>query len=629
MSTLQYNSVREFKTVSRPSEFSDYSDPLIPPTSSSESSEPQVASLCEPFPIIGHTVQKPSATLGRKSSTRRKKRQFTESVATKWLQQKIYFGVGPRFLGWQFPVYEIEADGSEFVVENSGPRVWRMPEKEDLIKWNPLLEHLKGCFRGVVHSGSTHVPFVTTELDRHDGTILTEQHIANAMATARLLKTRFCFVLGIRLNWCAEVNPRNGSIKFFGWANRAIPIMTAQEIGERIRQALANNGLLDDKGKREIFPLNHPQVLLPFRIDKTTIIDSGILPKCFRKKLDHNLGKMVNYETYSVLAFCRWLQYGRHFSEMTLLKSLEEGCAGLADEPVVQPLEIKATIVQDSIPASTGKVRSWKHSGGGADNPNSFERQHEALLEFCRRMGRVATVSEAMAYVRNNGLFSGSWEQNLGRRRSRVRWILKRIAKTFDASKCRGVRHEIEVGEFDGWARTHASHGIRCRGRQTVDEFGNIVVKKRRGRADWRFVSVFLSVAKFCLTVDPNEDGSLPQARAEELWSRCCEEVPFCERKWAVCRDWLEKQGIIKIVDRRFWRGKAMRWAVCVDLDRLAQWWKRDREPGLLEAVLLREFLAGRWNNRNNPVLNTYTASAGWNLPEIADPVSNLVRPPP
>ena len=146
-------------------------------------------------------------------------------------------------------------------------------------------------------------------------------------------------------------------------------------------------------------------------------------------------------------------------------------------------------------------------------------------------MGRVVTASEAMAYIKKNDLFTGSWEQNLGRRRSRVRWILKRIAKTFDAAKCRGVRHEIEVGQFDNWSRCHASHGIKRRDRQMVDEFGNIVVKKRRGRADWRFVSVFLSVAKFCLAVDPNDDGSLPQARAKELWSRCCSEVPFCERQ--------------------------------------------------------------------------------------------------
>ena len=66
-----------------------------------------------------------------------------------------------------------------------------------------------------------------------------------------------------------------------------------------------------------------------------------------------------------------------------------------------------------------------------------------------------------------------------------------------------------------------------------------------------------------------------------------------------------------------------------VDLDRLAQSWKKDRKPGLLDAVSLGEFLGERRKNKDTPLLNSYTAQAGRNLHEIANPVSNLVRPPP
>ena len=619
MSTLKYNSVRTCKNSSRAADFSKYSEsPTILRSSSDSLSvfKPKVTSSDSPVLTFAKAV------------TRRKSRprQFTESVATKWLQNRIYFGVGQHFLGWRFPVYEIQQDGSEFEVESSGPRVWKTPD--DQMKWNPLLEHVKGCYRGVVHSGSTHVPFVTTELDRHSGDVHAEKHIQQAMATARLLKSRFSYILGFRLSWCAEVNPRNGSVKLFGWAHRPIPVHIAKEIGEQVHEALGRNGLLDEKGKREVFPYSHAQVLLPMRIDKTTIIDTGVLAKCFRKKLDRNLGKMVPYETYSVLTFCKWLRNGSNFCETTLLKTLREACAKLPDEPVKREPPEVCEVTEEDVSFS-GSKRSWRHSGSGADNPNSFERQHEALLELCRRIGRIATEQEALAYIRQNRLFTGSWEQNLGRRRSRVRWILKRIGQSFDPSKCRGVRHEIEVGKFDNWARSHAFHGVKRRDRKNVDEFGNIVVSKGRGRVDWRFVSAALSIIEFCLTADPNEDGSLPQARVEDLWSRCCENVPFCDRKWALCRDWLEKQGVVKVVDRNWHRGKAMRWAVVVDLDRLAQWWKKEKKPGLLEAVSLQEFLSGRWNNSDNKVLNSYPAQAGLNPTEIAEFAANLVRPPP
>jgi hypothetical protein len=94
--------------------------------------------------------------------------------------------------------------------------------------------------------------------------------------------------------------------KFFGWGDRSIPINIAHKIGEMIHEALGRNGLLGQKNAREVFPFNHPQVLLPMRVDKITIIDTGVLPTCTRKKRDFH-GGMENYETYSVLAFtqCR------------------------------------------------------------------------------------------------------------------------------------------------------------------------------------------------------------------------------------------------------------------------------------------------------------------------------------
>ena len=213
-------------------------------------------------------------------------------------------------------------------------------------------------------------------------------------------------------------------------------------------------------------------------------------------------------------------------------------------------------------------------------------------------------------------------------------WILQHVAETFDPAKCCGPRYRISFGKYDKWAHAHAFGGIRGRDRRFVDEYGNVVVKKSRRMVGWQFVSAFLSVIEFCLISDPNEDGSLPQDRAEDLWDGCFKagliKVPFCEKKWSICRDWLEEQGVIKIVDRRYWRGRAMRWAVSTDLDRmLAEWWRKKRKPSLIAAVSLQEFLSERRNCSNKALLNSYPTQGGLKSDESGDLVASRVRPPP
>src|SRR5262249_37517503 len=63
-----------------------------------------------------------------------------------------------------------------------------------------------------------------------------------------------------------------------------------------------------------------------------------------------------------------------------------------------------------------------------------------------------------------------------------------------------------------------------------------------------------------------NLDNSLPHKRARELWealyAKGLVSVPFCSRKWAVCREEMVWHGIVVVTDRDYHSGKAMRWAV-------------------------------------------------------------------
>jgi hypothetical protein len=97
-----------------------------------------------------------------------------------------------------------------------------------------------------------------------------------------------------------------------------------------------------------------------------------------------------------------------------------------------------------------------------------------------------------------------------------------------------------------------------------------------------------MAVAEFALLIDKNQDATLPHRRAEQLWGSLFAKgllpVRFCARKWAVCRELLVEQGIIRIVNREYHTGKAMEWDVGRFFPGLGLWKrKKPRGPGCSE----------------------------------------------
>ena len=317
-----------------------------------------------------------------------------------------------------------------------GPRVWSVPEDPtERLRWNPVWLHIKGCPRGVCRGqGERFLPFVSVDLDRHNGTVPAKSHYEAVLKAGRLLKRDFGY-----LSWLVEVNPRNGSTKFFGLTGRPIPVAHANHLSEQIHQSLVAEGL----GNREVFPHNSPQVFLPFREGKLTVIDTGVLGRCERKRAN-SYGKMERFTTYSMVAFMEWLHRGRSFDERTLERALVSACLQLPNQP--RPVITKVA----TIPSTPTKkpIKTVATPDSLRDEPDSFVRQRDGLLEFCRRNRRVVSVEEGLAFIKANGLFTGSWEQNRGKRRVRVGQILTFIGKTFDGSLCTGVRHEVNFGEI-------------------------------------------------------------------------------------------------------------------------------------------------------------------------------------
>ena len=128
------------------------------------------------------------------------------------------------------------------------------------------------------------------------------------------------------------------------------------------------------------------------------------------------------------------------------------------------------------------------------DEPDSFKRQKEALFRLARYLKRVPTQEEALAFLREERLFSGNWEENLARRILRVRSILKFIARTFDASKC--AKGSVNVGKYNAWAKKNFPKGLRGRKRRTLAM--NYTIIERPGVfVSAKFIAAFLSVCEF------------------------------------------------------------------------------------------------------------------------------------
>jgi hypothetical protein len=221
--------------------------------------------------------------------------------------------------------------------------------------------------------------------------------------------------------------------------------------------------------------------------------------------------------------------------------------------------------------------------------PDSFKRQKEALFRLARHLKRVPTLPEALQFIKDERLFSGSWEENQEKRKARVKSILKFIARTFDASKC--AKGSVNVGKYDAWAARKFPNGLIGAKRKGLTEEGEVVEAGHGLQVSSQFIAIFVAVCEFALRIDTNEDGTLPHNRAQGIWkalyARGLVTEQFCARKWAVCREALVKYGIIQITNRQYGPGKAMEWAVGTYFPGLRLWKAPKRRSLLGPGVLV------------------------------------------
>jgi hypothetical protein len=182
--------------------------------------------------------------------------------------------------------------------------------------------------------------------------------------------------------------------------------------------------------------------------------------------------------------------------------------------------------------------------------PDSYKRQTQALLIYARSLKRVPTEPEALEFIKEHHLFTGTWSDNLPRRIARVRHILQHIAKTFDPAKCN--QGHVDVEKYRAWAKKVFPLRIPLFQTRLYN-----MRSMKRGFANYEDIAVFLAIFEFCLeTGQALGDKGIPYARTYAMWLKLYQEGKTNRSprdvKIRVIRELLAKLQIIEITDPHY-----------------------------------------------------------------------------
>jgi hypothetical protein len=242
---------------------------------------------------------------------------FTETEATKLLEYMVWDGSHEGH-------YITEAQ-----VEGKRQRAtWKCE-----ISTPTLATHLAGERYFGVKKGRMTLQ-VAPELDRHSGEVPGEQHVIKTLKIGQVLSKRFP-----RLRFAPEINPKNGSVKFFGWLPDYLPIAQADGVAEEVRSALQQELPEYDFSRMEIFPSSSPQIFAPLRADKITVTGSGLLGKVKKYRMEEYSRKKsrVYYEAHSCADYLNWIYFSdRQYNEGVFEQVLREAVAHCLDKPAAE-----------------------------------------------------------------------------------------------------------------------------------------------------------------------------------------------------------------------------------------------------------------------------------------------------
>lgn len=160
-----------------------------------------------------------------------------------------------------------------------------------------------------------------------------------------------------------------------------------------------------------------------------------------------------------------------------------------------------------------------------------------------------------MEFIRRKALFTGDWDHNLNKRRSRVSGILRKIAETFEPAKAQG----------SGSSRENLDSELERQLKRAKNQFplpffldGVLITPEDVG------------VMRYCtwykVIYAPNPDKSVPRNSHEALWNELHDQgkvrTRFDKKRWQYIRQAMEAAREVEVFDPIYGINKAMRWRI-------------------------------------------------------------------
>ena len=306
---------------------------------------------------------------------------------------------------------------------------------------------------------------------------------------------------------------------------------------------------------------------------------------------------------------------------------------GVEDAPVRHNLMATPVAVKSSA-NSTRQIPSTNRTG--LCDGDAFVRNQQDLLpfvrEFYKRHRQFPKLDDALIHLRDNGLFSGRWEDNESKRAKRVGDILTFTAQTFDPNLLGSddsLPLSLSVGKFSWWVQQRFGSKITT---QVADlrrfDPVTLTAPQQKVSVPAKFIETFLIVADVCLNQDPLDNKAVPTNRIKKIWGMVKGGSPWNQSYFQIVRKMFNRMKVIRIFDRQHATGKAWRWEVGSNFP--AASWKEGQQQLKQRCKALKtggvDPLALKTNRREREH-NTLYQTRSWISGSRA--IEQAIRPPP
>jgi hypothetical protein len=257
----------------------------------------------------------------------------------------------------------------------------------------------------------------------------------------------------------------------------------------------------------------------------------------------------------------------------TMEKKRIEGTTATPKEPTfekstagtVEPeVSIQARTVPSKDLASTGPSPGIvEYRDHGSADGDAFARNWQVLPGFVRGFyrehRRLPSTDDALAYLHDNGLFSGEWADGAAGRRNRVASILEKIEEGFDEAKLGTGHHgELNPQKFAWWVRNHFGPHMRAIvEKRSCFDAETMTYPRKVVDVPLRFVCGFLAAAEVGIAKTVN--GRVSTNWFKEMFKQMG--ISWNQDYYMATRDKLHSMGVIQITSRHHKTNVAWTWA--------------------------------------------------------------------